>query len=269
MIDPHATGVGLRPQHYGELLKDPPRIDFLEVIAENYIGRAELPRQRLRAVAERFPLVVHGVSLNLLGFDPLDLEYLGRVKQLIESFDMPYASDHLCWTASERMHHHDLLPAPYHPELVEHAARRAAFVQDYLGVPFGIENLSSYIAWTRDEMPEWEFLRAVVERSGCHYMLDINNLHVSAHNHGFDPNLYLDAIDWSRVLQVHLAGHDTLDGGLKHDTHDREVCEEVWRLYRRAWALGGPFPTLVEWDERVPSLAVMAAQLERARRMRA
>ncbi len=263
-----AMGIGLRPVHYGEVDEGGARVDFFEIIVDNYIGVAELPRRRLRAIAQRHPLVGHGVALNLLGADPLDEEYLGRVKRLVESFELPYVTDHLCWTASEEVHHHDLLPAPHHPELIDYAIERAARVQAFLGVPFGLENLSSYVTWSRDQMPEWEFYRRVVEGADCHYMLDVNNIVVSAHNHGFDPHDYLDAIDWSRVLQVHVAGHGTLDGGLRHDTHDREVSDEVWALYREAWQRGGPFPTVLEWDQGVPSIEVMATQLDRARRVR-
>lgn len=264
-----AVGVGLRPQHYAEVAEHGARVDFFEIISENYIGVAELPRRHLRMIRERHPVVAHGVSLNLLGAEPLDQEYLRRVKQLIEEFEIPYASDHLCWTASERVHHHDLLPCPYDPALIDYAAERAARVQDLLEVPFGIENLSSYVTWARDSMPEYEFYRRVVERSGCYYMLDINNIYVSAHNHGFDPHTYLESIDWSRVLQVHLAGHSMLDNGLAHDTHDREVSDEVWALYRRAWQAGGPFPTLLEWDHQIPPIATMVGQLDRAREVRA
>jgi len=257
--------VGLRPQHYAAFEGGGLAVDFLEIILENYVGRASLPRQRLETIASRYPIVGHGVGLNLLGADPIDLEHLAAIKRLVDAFRLPYVSDHLCWCATGNIHHHDLLPAPFDDELIPYAADRAAFVQDYLGVPFGIENLSSYLTWERDAMPEWEFYREVVERAGCSYMLDINNVYVSSVNHGFDPHAYLRAIDWSRVLQVHIAGHDTLATGMRQDTHDRVVDEDVWSLYRAAWQHGGPFPSLLEWDDKIPSAEILVAEVNRAR----
>ncbi len=244
-------------------------VDFLEVIAENYTGASELPRLRLDAVAARYPLVAHGVSLNLLGAEPLDLAHLARVRELVHAHQMPWFSDHLCWSASGGHRHHDLLPAPYHPDLVPYAAARARFVQAYLGVPLGLENLSSYLAWEGDRMPEWEFYRRVVEVSDTWYMLDVNNLYVSSVNHGFDPRAYLASVRWDRVLQVHVAGHAVRPDGLRHDTHDRGVAPEVWALYRDAWRMGGPFPTLLEWDDHIPPLDAVLAELDAARRARA
>lgn len=181
---------------------------------------------------------------------------------------MPYFTEHLCWSASGGHPHHDLLPAPYDAELIPYVAARARFVQDFLGVPFGIENLSSYLAWGRSTMPEWEFYRRVVDESGTWTMLDINNVYVSSVNHGFDPRDYLASVRWDRVLQVHLAGHLVRPDGLRHDTHDRPVAPEVWALYREAWAMGGPFPTLLEWDEHIPPLADVLAEVARAREIR-
>ncbi len=244
-------------------------MDYFEFIAENHAGPSELPRRRLTAVAARYPVVGHGVSLDLLGASPLDEAWLASLRELLVEVGAAWHSDHLCWTASEGVSHHDLLPAPYAADLVEHAAEPAARAQDLLGVPFGIENLSSYVSFHRDEMPEWEFYRRVVAASGCHYMLDVNNVYVSSVNHGFDPVRYLEAIDWDRVLQVHLAGHTRRSDGLLHDTHDQPVCDEVWGLYRAAWRMGGPFPTLLEWDARVPPLDEAVAEALRAREVRA
>jgi uncharacterized protein (UPF0276 family) len=239
------------------------------VISENFLGTSELPPRRLRRVAERYPVVAHGISLNLMGAEPLDLDYLARLKDLVHEHAIPWATDHLCWTASREVHHHDLLPAPYSRDLVPYVADRAAFVQDFLGVPFGIENLSAYVGFARDEMPEWEFYRAVVDQADCWFMLDINNVYVSSVNQRFDPREYLDAIRWDRVIQTHLAGHQVLSPTLLHDTHDREVSDPVWELYGDAWRRGGPFPTLVEWDADIPPLDVVLAQLEIARTVRA
>lgn len=263
-----ALGLGLRPAHYPALFETWPELGFFEIIAENFLGPAELPRSKLARVASRYPVVAHGVSLNLMGADPLDLDHLTALRDLVRAHQIPYLTDHLCWTRSGDVHHHELLPAPYHPDLIAYTAERAAFVQDFLGVPFGIENLSSYLAFARDELEEWTFYRRVVEASGCWFMLDVNNVVVSAHNHGFDPHTYLDAIDWDRVLQVHLAGHEVRPDGMRHDTHNRPVCDEVWALYRRAWQMGGPFPTLLEWDDAIPPLEVALAELHKAAEVR-
>jgi hypothetical protein len=207
--------------------------------------------------------------LDLLGAEPLDEAWLASLGALVREVDAAWFSDHLCWTRSAAASHHDLLPAPYAADLVGYAAERAARAQALLGVPFGIENLSSYVTFRRDELSEWEFYRRVVAESGCYAMLDVNNVYVSSVNHGFDPVRYLESVDWDRVLQVHLAGHTRRADGLLHDTHDHPVCAEVWDLYRIAWRLGGPFPTLLEWDARVPPLADAVAEALRAREMRA
>jgi uncharacterized protein len=269
--------VGLRPEFHptlhallvragGPLIEGLP--DFFEIILENYLGRSQLALDNLRHVAQRFPLVGHGVSLNLLGADALDLDYLKQVKALISEFSLPYVSDHLCWTASHGVTHHDLLPVPYTRDLVAYAAERAAFVQRFLGVPFGLENLSSYVGFLRDEMSEWEFYTQVIEQAGCWAMLDINNVYVSSVNQGFDVESYLSAVDWSRVLQVHIAGHSLRDDGVLHDTHDQPVTDAVWELYRYAWSLGGPFPTLLERDGNMPRFSEVMAEANRARDVR-
>lgn len=264
-----ALGIGLRLAHHEALRRRQAPIGFLEVIAENHLAEAGLPRARLASLLPRYPLVGHGVSLNLLGAEPLDLTHLARVKELVQAFHMPYFTDHLCWSCSGGHRHHDLLPAPYDRELIPYAAARAAFVQDFLGVPFGIENLSSYVGWKRDEMPQWEFYRRVVAESGTWYMLDVNNIWVSSVNHGFDPGAYLRSIRWDRVLQVHIAGHLVRPDGLRHDTHDRRVSAEVWTLYRDAWRLGGPFPTVLEWDDQIPTLDEILAEVALARQHQA
>lgn len=262
-------GIGLRLPHRELLANNRVPVGFVEVIAENYIGASELPLIGLDAVAAHYPLVGHGVALNLLGAEPLDLDHLRRLRALIQRHRMPYFSDHLCWSASGGHRHHDLLPAPYHPELIPYAAARARFVQEFLGVPFGIENLSAYVGWSQDQLPEWEFYRQIVEESGTWYMVDVNNIYVSSVNCGFDPRRYLASIRWDRVLQVHIAGHLIRPDGLRHDTHDQRVAPEVWALYREAWAMGGPFPTLLEWDEHIPPLEVLLEELAIAKNVRA
>ncbi len=263
-----ALGIGLRPQHYPEFFEQWPELGYLEIISDNFMGAAALPLRHLERFRERYPIVLHGVGLNLLGEAPLDEAYLDRLARLADRVDAPFVTDHLCWTGAHGISHHDLLPAPYLPELVELAAERAAAVQRRLGRPFGIENLSTYLEFTTSTMTEWEFYTSVVKASGCWFMLDVNNVYVSSVNHGFDPRAYLRAIDPSRVLQVHLAGHSVEADGTIVDTHDHPVCDEVWRLYAETWRAGGPFPTLLEWDGRIPPLREVVGELEKALEVR-
>jgi uncharacterized protein (UPF0276 family) len=243
-------------------------VGFFEIISENYLDPQSPASAHLTSIAADYPVVLHGVSLNLLGHAPLDERYLDQLARLADRVDAAYVTDHLCWTGAHGISHHDLLPVPYTEGLVELAAERAHYVQHRLGRPFGLENLSSYIELAESTMSEWEFYRRVVAAAGCWFMLDINNVYVSSRNHLFDPRMYVDAIDLSRVLQVHLAGHTQEPTGIIVDTHDREVCAEVWELYAYAWRRGGPFPTLVEWDRRVPEMPVLLAELDRAREAR-
>ena len=264
-----ALGLGLRIPHYAHLLEHWPPIGYLEIISENFLGDAMPARRHLDLVRERYPLVLHGVGLNLLGHAPLDAAYLDKLCWLADYVDAPFVSDHLCWTGAQGQTHHDLLPVPYATDLIGVAAERAAFVQRQLGRPFGLENLSSYVEFQTSTMPEWEFYRSVVEQSGCWFMLDVNNIYVSSQNHGFSAESYLRAIDFSRVLQVHIAGHSREANGTIIDTHDHAVAEPVWQLYADAWKMGGPFPTLLEWDDRIPPLPTVLAELAKAERVRA
>ncbi|HYQ15306.1 MAG TPA: DUF692 domain-containing protein [Polyangiaceae bacterium] len=264
----HALGLGLRASHQRALLESGRlEVDYFEVISENFLGDSAPARYHLDWVRERYPVVLHGVGLNILGPAPPTADYLDRLARLADYVDAPFVSDHLCWTGSHGFSHHDLLPTPYLPELVELAAERAAFVQRHLGRPLGLENLSSYVELEPSELSEWEFYAAVVERAGVHFMLDINNVYVSSQNHGFDPERYLSAIDLSRVLQAHIAGHTREAGGVLIDTHDQPVADAVWRLYASAWQRA-PFPTLLEWDERIPPLAEALAELAKAKEHR-
>lgn len=264
-----ALGLGLRPAHYPHLFSHWPEVGYFEVISENFLDGAPVPCARLDAVRARYPVVLHGVGLNLLGHAPLDESYLDALCRLADRVDAPFVTDHLCWTGAHGVSHHDLLPVPYVPELAELAAERAHYVQRRLGRPFGIENLSSYVSLRRSTMTEWDFYAAVVREARCWFMLDVNNVYVSARNHGFDAEDYLRAIDFSRVLQVHLAGHAREPDGTLVDTHDHPVPDAVWSLYAKAWAMGGPFPTLLEWDDRIPPMPEVLAELARAKEVRA
>jgi len=262
------VGVGLRPRHYADLLGAPsPRelgIDFLEAISENHMVDGGRPLRVLAELRARTPLVLHGVSLNVGSTDALDGAYLDRLAALAARFEPAWLSDHLCWTGVGGRNLHDLLPLPYTEAALAHVAGRIARVQDRLGRRIAIENVSSYLAFHADEMSEWEFLAELAARADCGILLDVNNVFVSAYNHGFDADAYLAAIPAERVFQIHLAGHSEADG-LLIDTHDHAVRTEVWALYERALRRTGPVSTLIEWDDRIPELAELAAEAARAR----
>ena len=264
-----ALGLGLRIPHYPYLFEHWPEVGYFEIISENFMSEALPPRRHLDRVRERYPIVLHGVGLNLLSHSELDSAYLDKLCWLAEYVDADFVTDHLCWTGAHGVNHHDLLPTPYVPELVDFAAERAALVQKTLGRPFGLENLSSYVEFKSSTMTEWEFYTAVVQKAGCWFLLDINNIYVSSENHGFDPQTYLESIDFGRVLQAHLAGHTREQNGTIVDTHDHPVASAVWRLYADAWRRGGPFPTMIEWDAKIPPMPEVLAELDKARGARA
>ncbi len=276
LIPRDALGVGLRPAILKELktmqgqraTQERASVEYFEIISENFMGPAWPPRRNLDDIRKDFPVVMHGVGLNLLGHEALDTQYLDELATLADHIDAPFVSDHLCWTGAHGLSHHDLLPAPYRRDLIGYAAERAAYVQKHLGRPFALENVSSYVQFSSSEMNEWEFYRAVVEEAGVGFMLDINNIYVSSQNHEFDPRVYLAHIPFERVVQVHLAGHERMLDGAIIDTHDRPVADAVWELYREAWALGGPFPTLLEWDDKIPSWKELLQEIHKAREVR-
>ena len=262
------VGVGLRPAHYPEILADPRAaalgVDWFEAISENYMVPGGRPPRVLRELRAHFPLTLHGVSLNIGSIDPLDDAYLDRLDALARSVDAVALSDHLCWTGVDGRSFHDLLPLPLTEATLMHVAERVARVQDRLGRRIALENASTYARFADDEMPEWELLAGIAERADCGILLDVNNVYVSAHNHGFDAAAYLDAIPAERVTQIHLAGPSEA-GELLIDTHDSPVRDEVWALYERAIRRLGPVSTLIEWDERIPPFAELAAEAARAR----
>lgn len=267
-VSREALGLGLRPALYAAIFEARPPVDYFEIISENFMGQALPPRQNLTRVLDHYPVVMHGVGLNVLGHEPLNERYLDELCRLADAVDAPFVSDHLCWTGAHGLSHHDLLPTPYTRDLVGYAAERAARVQKRLGRTFALENVSSYVRFAASEMNEWEFYRAVVEEAGISFMLDINNIYVSSQNHEFDPREYLRHIPFHRVVQVHLAGHERLPDGAIIDTHDRVVADAVWELYQEAWAIGGPFPTLLEWDDKIPPLPELLHELQKARDVR-
>lgn len=247
-------GIGLRPHHYAEILQTKPAIDWFEIISENFMVEGGQPIQILEQILETYPVVQHGVSLAIGSPGPLDFSYLKKLKALAGKTKTPWISDHLSWGRLEGAHFHDLLPLPYTKEVVAYVAERARIVQDYLEIPFALENLSSYVAYKQDEMPEWEFYAAVVEKADIFMMLDVNNIYVSSRNHDFEPSMYYNNIPLEKVIQIHLAGH-TDCGEYILDTHNNFVCDAVWQLYADVIAKTGPISTLLEWDEDYLSFA--------------
>jgi uncharacterized protein (UPF0276 family) len=259
-------GIGLRLPHHGQFTGDaPPRVDWLEVISENFMVSGGRPLHVLDTVRARYPVVLHGVSLSIGSTDPLDGCYLDALAQLAHRVEPTWISDHLCWGSHGGRYGHDLWPLPYTEEALAHVVERLCRVQDRLGRRILLENVSSYVTFAASSMPEWEFLSAVAEAADCGILCDVNNIYVSACNHGFAPEAYIDGLPPHRIGQVHLAGHDA-DGPLRIDTHGAPVAEAVWGLYRRAVARFGPVSTLVEWDEDVPPLDRLLGERARARR---
>lgn len=241
-------GIGLRVPHYEDIFRDQPDIDWFEIISENFMIDGGKALDNLHRILERYPVVQHGVSLAIGSPNALDFDYLKKLKALTKITKTPWVSDHLCWGRLPGAHYHDLLPLPYTKEVINYVAERARIVQDYLELPFALENLSSYVAFQVDEMPEWEFYSAVVEKAGIWMMLDVNNIYVSSRNHGFDPKSYCDNIPMDRVLQIHLAGHKDYNDYVL-DTHDNYVCDEVWKIYAEVYPRTKGVSTLLEWDD--------------------
>ena len=243
-------GIGLRKEHYEEILsQEAIPIDWFEIISENYMIDGGKPIQILDRILEKYPVVQHGVSLAIGSPDPLNFDYLKKLKALAKKTKTPWISDHLCWGHLDGAHFHDLLPLPYTQQVIDYVAERARIVQDYLELPFALENLSSYVAYQKDEIPEWEFYASIVQKADIYMMLDVNNIYVSSRNHGFDPKNYTENIPLDRVVQIHLAGHSD-HGTYVLDTHDHPVCDEVWKLYGEVIQKTGPLSTLLEWDDR-------------------
>jgi uncharacterized protein len=257
-------GVGLRPKHYPAILDDGLRADWFEIISENYMLRGGRPLHVLERVRAERPIVAHGVSLSLGATDPLNARYLDELAALVDRFEPAWVSDHLCWGSYGRNYAHDLLPLPYTEEALVHVVARVEAVQERLGRRILVENVSSYVTFAHSTMPEWEFLAAVAQRADCGILLDVNNIYVSAVNHGFDAQAYLAGIPVERVGQIHLAGH-TDNGTHLLDTHDHPVRAEVWDLYRSAVRRFGRVSTLVEWDDHIPPFEDVLAEAERAR----
>ncbi len=257
-------GLGLRVEHFDAILEQPPDVDWFEVISENFMVAGGKPQHYLERFRDRYPLALHGVSLSIGSTDPLDLDYLRALKTLAQRVEPVWISDHLCWTGVGGINSHDLLPLPYTEEAIAQVCSRVGQVQDMLGREILLENLSSYVEFSGSQMPEWQFVAEIARRSGCRLLLDVNNIQVSARNHGFDPLDYLAGIPADRVWQIHLAGHSDY-GDYAIDTHDHDVPAEVWRLYEATIERFGPVSTMIERDDHIPPLPELLRELDIAR----
>ncbi|MGQ0455808.1 MAG: MNIO family bufferin maturase [Hyphomicrobium sp.] len=257
-------GLGLRPQHYAEILDGDPAVDWFEVISENYMVPGGQPLRMLDKIRARYPIVMHGVSLSIASTTPFNEDYLAGLKSLAERADPKFVSDHLCWTGVHGVNLHDLLPIPYTREALDHVVARVQYVQDYLQRPIALENVSTYVQFGHSEMPEWEFISEMTKRTGCWLVFDVNNVFVSAFNHDYDAQAFINGVPADRVVQFHLAGHEH---NMTHiiDTHDALVPEGVWELYRAAVKRFGPVSTIIERDDHIPPLTDLVAELSVAR----
>jgi uncharacterized protein (UPF0276 family) len=261
-------GVGLRAAHYPYILRHQPDVAWFEIISENYIDSQGRPRYVLEQLAERYPIVMHGVSLSIGSTDPLDYEYLKKLKQLARAVNARWVSDHICWTGVAGLNAHDLLPIPFTEATLRHVVERVRIVQDLLERPLILENPSSYITFAHSTMSEWEFVTRLAEDADCGLLLDVNNVYVSSFNHDLDPAEFIESLPHGRIVQFHLAGH-THCGTHIVDTHDNHVVNPVWELYRLAHRLTGGVSTLLEWDAKIPPFPVLHEEVLKARRFMA
>lgn len=257
-------GLGLRTEYYETILHQKPDVDWFELLSENYMVDGGKALYYLDAIREQYPVVMHGVSMSIGGTDPLDFEYLEKLKTLTLRAQPRWISDHLCWTGQGGHNLHDLMPLPYNDEAIKHVVARVKMVQDYLGRQILLENVSSYLTYRHSEMSEWEFYTQVVQEADCLMLLDINNIYVSARNHNFNPLEYINGVPVERVQQFHLAGH-TDHGNYVIDTHDHPVVDPVWDLYSVALKRFGPVSTMIERDDQMPPFEELMSELNRAR----
>jgi hypothetical protein len=261
----YGIGIGLRIPHYRHILERKPVVDWFEIISENYMADGGRPLQVLDQIMEQYRVVQHGVSMYFGSAEPLNREHLKRLKALVRRTKTPWLTDHLCWGSVDGRYTHDLLPMPYTFEAARTTAQRIREARDFLEVPIAVENVSSYAEYHISEMSEWEFLSEVVEDADCGILLDVNNIYVSSQNHGFDAASYVNSVAAERVMQIHIAGHSKFEKYIL-DTHDHPVLDPVWALYAQAVRRCGPTPTLLEWDDNIPSFDEVHAEALKANR---
>lgn len=257
-------GLGLRKEHYRAILDTQPKVDWFEVLTENYLVPGGKPHYFLERIRENYPVVMHGVSLSIGSSDPLNTKYLQQVKALAENIEAHWVSDHLCWTGVDQVNAHDLLPLPYTEEAINHVVERVSQVQDILGRQILMENVSSYVSYQQSGMEEWEFISEIAERADCLILLDINNIYVSSVNHEFKPRDYINGISPERVQQFHLAGHSDY-GDYIIDTHDHPIVDSVWSLYADAVKRFGEVSAMIERDDDIPELPEVMKELDTMR----
>ena len=257
-------GLGLRTEHYLDFLDAPQRVDWLEILSDNYLVPGGKPLVMLDQIRANYPIVMHGVAMSIGAADGPDRSYLEALAALAKRVEPLWISDHLCWSGVHGRVLHDLYPLPYTEAALAVVVRNVQIAQEILQRPLVLENVSSYVSFHASEMSEWEFIREVCQRTGCRLLLDVNNIYVSSVNHGFDPHAFLDGIPADRVQQIHLAGH-TDHGDHIVDTHDHPVADPVWALYARALARVGSVATMIERDDHIPPLAELVAELDQAR----
>ena len=257
------AGIGLRAPHYQSILATKPEVGFLEVHSENFFGDGGQPHRYLHAFRELYPISLHGVGLSLGSADEINSGHLKKLKRLADEIEPALISEHLCWVGVNGRFLNDLLPLPYTSESLRHVVSHIDQVQDFLGRRISLENVSSYLEFIDSDIPEWQFVQAVADRSGCGILLDVNNIYVNAMNHGFDAKNYIDAINPASVTEIHLAGfQDT--GEILIDTHGATVSDAVWQLYEYAISRLEPVPTLIEWDTNLPALEVLLGEAKHA-----
>ena len=259
-------GLGLRPDHYDAILAELPAVGFFEALTENYLIPGGKPLDYLDRIRDEYPVVLHGVSLSIGSSQPLDREYLKALKALNQRVQPAWTSDHLCWTGTDGVNLHDLMPLPYTEEALEHLVPRIREVQDFLGERLLLENVSSYVSYRSSELTEWEFLAELSARADCLLLLDVNNVYVNSVNHGFNADDFIRGLPLQRVAQIHLAGHDH-QGSFIIDTHDAPVADPVWDLYRRTRERFGAVSTMIERDANIPPLGELLDELDVARRL--
>ena len=260
-------GIGLRTVHFAHILEHQPKIDWFEILSENFMDTGGRPMYVLDQVAERYPVVLHGVSMSVGSTDPLNLPFLSKLKALAKRTNAHWVSDHLCWTGVSGLNLHDLLPMPYTDNSLRHTVDRVRKIQEILERPIALENPSTYLEFEHSDWTEANFLATLAEEADCALLLDVNNVFVSAFNHGFDAKQYIDRMPADRVVQNHLAGH-LHKGTHIIDTHSDHVIDEVWELYRYSYERTGGVATLLEWDQDIPGFEVVHAEALKARAWR-
>jgi uncharacterized protein (UPF0276 family) len=260
------AGLGLRSNHYQEIFETQPDVPWFELLSDNYMAAGGLPIQRAEKIRQNYPVTLHGVGMSLGSADPLNVEYLKRLKTLAERLQPTYISDHIAWVSVNGQYTHDLLPLPYTQDMLQHLSDRIQQVQEYLGRTILIENPSSYLTFASSDMSEADFIKQLCVSSGCELLLDVNNVYVSAQNHGFEAAQYLAELPVDKVKEIHLAGYEEMPGYL-FDTHGHQVREPVWQLYKMALEHFGRVPTLIEWDTDIPEFSTLLSEAKKAEQL--